>query len=94
MVQYYKQLCVRCKKNYVKATRRDKFVSCFVCDEKEMNCKIEDPEMKTLFDIPQEMYKENNFLRDIKKNYCRYGGLTERQVEAFKEAVERMKAEK
>ena len=38
-----------------------------------------------------EFYKENAFLRDIKVNYLRYGKLTERQVEAFKKVVQKMK---
>jgi len=87
----YKQLCWHCKKNYVPASWKDKFVSCYDCQKKELNGEVKDPEMKKLFDIPEEFYKENPFLRNIKLNYLRYETLTERQVEAFKETVKRMK---
>ena len=59
-----------------------------------MQGKVKDPKMKKMFDIPEEFYKENSFLRDIKVKYLQWGGLTERQIEAFKKTVEKMKEEK
>lgn len=47
--------------------------------------------MKKMFDIPEDFYKKNSFLRSIKINYLRYGKLTEKQIEAFKKAVDKMK---
>ena len=47
--------------------------------------------MKKFFDIPESFYEENVFLRDIKLNWLRYHNLSERQIEAFKNTVERMK---
>ncbi len=89
----FKQKCSRCKKNYVVATRRSRWVECYDCERPKLMQKVEDPEMAKMFDIPEEFYKENSFLRSIKINYHRFGSLTERQLEAFKKTVEDMKAE-
>ena len=35
--------------------------------------------------------RENLFLRSIKLNYLKYGALTDKQIDAFKKTVERMK---
>lgn len=59
-----------------------------------MKGEIEDPKMKKFFDIPKEFYKENAFLRSIKINYLKYGNLTEKQIEAFKKTVKKMKENK
>ena len=59
-----------------------------------MQGEIKDPKMKKMFDIPEEFYKENSFLRDIKIKYLQWGELTEKQIEAFKKTVEKMKKEK
>ena len=56
-----------------------------------MEGEIKDPKMKKMFDIPDEFYKVNSFLRDIKINYMRYENLSERQIEAFKNTVKDMK---
>ena len=87
----YKRLCSRCKKNYVPASWRDKYVQCYECQKKELSTEIEDKEFKKMFDIPEEFYKENSFLRDIKIKYIRFKTLSERQIEAFKETVKKMK---
>ena len=90
----YKQKCFRCKKNFVLITHRQKYVQCYDCQKKELAQEIKNPKMKKLFDIPEEFYKENIFLRDIKVNYLRYNNLSDRQIEAFKKTVERMKTSK
>ncbi len=90
----YKQKCFRCKKNYVTASYRNKYVMCHECQKGELQGEIKDPEMKKFFDIPEEFYEKNSFLRDIKANYLRYENLSERQIEAFKETVEKMKEAK
>ena len=87
----YQQKCFKCKKNYVVVTGRQKFAVCYECQKQEMEGEITDPKMKKLFDIPEEFYKRNSFLRDIKINYLRYGRLSEKQVEAFKKTVKEMK---
>ena len=87
----YKQKCFRCKKNFVLVTSRQKYVQCYYCQKKELSQEIKNPKMKKLFDIPEEFYKENIFLRDIKLNYLRYSNLSEKQIDAFKKTVERMK---
>lgn len=89
----YKQRCYACKKNYVTVKRRQPYVMCWDCQKKQLSGKIDDPEMKKMFDIPEKFYKKSSFLRDIKVKYLRYGNLTERQIAAFKKAVKEMKEE-
>ena len=64
---------------------------CYECQKKELSGKIKDPAMKKMFDLPEEYYKENAFLRNIKINYLKYGQLSELQLEMFKKSVDRMK---
>ncbi len=90
----YKHLCYKCKKNYVSVKKKQKYVVCYECQKEELKGKIKDPKMKKLFDIPEEFYEDNIFLRDIKIKYLKFGELTERQIEAFKKTVERLKAKK
>lgn len=87
----YKQRCFKCKKNYVVAIWKQKYVVCYDCQKGELEGKIKDPEMRRLFDIPEEYYKENAFLRNIKIAYLKFGKLSEKQVESFKKTVEKMK---
>ncbi|QQG38672.1 MAG: hypothetical protein HYS32_03655 [Candidatus Woesearchaeota archaeon] len=86
----YKQKCWKCKKNYVVIIRAQKFVTCYDCDKENLKGKIKNPAMKKMFNINNEFYKENSFLRSIKMNYLRYGELTEKQIEAFKKVVEKL----
>jgi len=91
----YKQLCNRCKKNYVLVSRwNEKYVLCYDCQKSELRKPIKNAKMKKMFNLPEEFYIENSFLRSIKMNYIRYENLTERQVEAFKKTVKEMKEEK
>jgi hypothetical protein len=90
----YKQKCVRCRDNYIVVTWKTKYPICYDCQKKEMVGEIKDPAMKKMFKIPKELYKENMFLRSIKINYLKFGSLSERQVEAFKDAVKKIKAAK
>jgi len=94
MAIIYKQLCYICKKNYVTVTSKQKYVSCYECQKKEISEEIKDPKMKKLFNIPEKYYQKNYFLRNIKIAYLRYGRLTEKQIKAFKKTVERMKENK
>ncbi|OGM02709.1 hypothetical protein A3K72_02115 [Candidatus Woesearchaeota archaeon RBG_13_36_6] len=87
----FKKKCIRCNKNYVISTWRDRYPVCYDCQKREMQGEIKDPKMKKLLDIPEEYYKENSFLRSIKINYLKYERLTEKQVEAFKKVVEKIK---
>jgi hypothetical protein len=89
----YKQKCARCKKNYVIATWRQRYTLCYNCQKGELQGEVKDPKIKKLFDIPEKYYRENAFLRDVKINYLRYGKLSEKQVDAFRKATERMKKE-
>lgn len=87
----YKQRCVRCRKNFAVMTFRSRIAICEACQAQELAGEITDPAMKALFDIPPEYYPKSGFLRDIKAKYLRFGSLTERQIEAFKAAVARMR---
>lgn len=91
MAVKYKQRCFKCKKNFVLVTYRDKFPVCYECHKEELSKKITNPKMKKFFDIPEEFYKENSFLRNIKIAYLRYKELSEKQIAAFKKTVKKMK---
>jgi hypothetical protein len=90
----YKQKCVKCKKNYVLATSRTSYVLCYDCQKSSLVGEITDPVYKKLFDIPEEFYKTNSFLRSIKANYLKYHSLTGAQVSAFEKVKAQMKDEK
>ena len=87
----YKQKCARCKKNYVTASFHQRYVLCYDCQKDALQGEIADPAMKQMFDLPEEFYRQNAFLRNIKASYLRYHKLTEKQVSAFKKAVDAMK---
>jgi len=89
----FKQKCFRCRKNYVKVSRRQRFVICYECQKKELSGEIKDPKMKRMFNIPEEFYKENSFLRSIKSNYLKFENLSEKQIAAFKKTVKKLKEE-
>tara|TARA_Y100000310_G_C20174966_1_gene575399 strand:+ start:85 stop:399 length:315 start_codon:yes stop_codon:yes gene_type:complete len=91
MAAKFKQKCIRCRKNYVLISWKQKFPVCYDCQKKELEGEIKDPKMKKLFKISEELYKQNLFLRSIKINYLRYGKLSEKQLEAFKKAVKDIK---
>lgn len=90
----FKEKCRRCRKNYVVVTYKNKFPLCYECQKSEMSGEIKDAKMKRMFNIPEEFYRESAFLRSIKINYLRFGKLTEKQIEAFKKAVKKMKEER
>ena len=87
----YRQKCFKCRKNWVNVSRGQRFVICYDCQKEELNKKIKDPEMKKLFDIPEDFYRKNSFLRSIKINYIRFDKLSEKQIAAFKKTVKEMK---
>lgn len=89
----YKQKCMRCKKNWVTISHRTRFVVCWDCQKADLQGEITDPKMKKMFDLPESYYQANSFLRSIKINYLKFHNLTEKQIAAFKKAVEKMKAD-
>ncbi|MBW2986009.1 hypothetical protein KY333_01430 [Candidatus Woesearchaeota archaeon] len=91
MAARFKQKCAKCKQNWVLITWKQRFPICYECQKPEMQGEIKDPAMKKMFKIPEEFYKENMFLRSIKVNYLRFGQLSEKQIEAFKKTVKKMK---
>jgi hypothetical protein len=86
----YKTKCSRCRTNYVLVTWRNNYPVCYDCQKTDLHQEIKDAKMKKFFDIPEELYKESTFLRDIKLNYLKWGKLTEKQIEAFKTTVKKM----
>ena len=94
MAVQFKQKCVKCKKNYVLSTARNSYVICYDCQNATHSAEITDPVYKRLFDIPEEYYKENGFLRNIKANYLKFGSLTENQAVTFKKVVAKIKEDK
>ncbi|HLC32687.1 MAG TPA: hypothetical protein VJJ82_02580 [Candidatus Nanoarchaeia archaeon] len=87
----YKQLCARCKKNMVLIVGRSQFPLCYDCQKSELSGPISDPKMKKLFNIPEDLYRQSSFLRSIKSGYLRFGKLSDKQIEAFKNTVEKIK---
>ena len=88
----YKQKCFKCRKNYVMVGRGQRFAICYDCQKGDLNQKIKDPKMKKFFDIPEDFYRNNSFLRSIKMNYLRFEKLSEKQIDAFKKTVKEMKS--
>ncbi|MBW2987586.1 hypothetical protein KY336_03465 [Candidatus Woesearchaeota archaeon] len=91
MAVKFKQKCDKCKKNYVVITRRQRFVQCYDCQKEELKGEIKDPKMKKMFDIPEDYYRKSLFLRNIKISYLKFGSLSEKQIEAFKKTVQKIK---
>ena len=88
----YKQRCVRCRKNYVVISGRQ-FPLCYNCQKGELSGEIKNAKMKKLFDIPEKLYEQNTFLRDIKIKYLRFGALSEKQIETFKKVAKELQEE-
>ncbi len=84
---------MRCKKSMVLVTSRTRYVLCYDCQKSELAGEIKNPKMQKLFDIPEEFYKQNSFLRSIKSNYLRFESLSDEQIKCFKKTVEKMKQE-
>jgi hypothetical protein len=90
----YKQKCSRCKKNYVVTTWKQRYVNCYDCQKNELSKTVKNPELKKLLDIPDEYYRDNAFLRNIKISCLQFGRLTDKQIEAFKKVAQKMKEDK
>ena len=87
----YQQKCGICKKNMVQMFSTRQFPICTSCQMKQLDQPIDDPVFKKMFGIPKEYYEQSYFLRNIKENYIRFGSLSEKQIEAFKKAVDDLK---
>lgn len=87
----FKQRCAICKQNMVIMYKSSQFPICTVCHMKRIQAEITDPQFKELFNIPQVLYEQSQFLRNIKESYIRFNSLTEKQIEAFKKAVADLK---
>jgi len=93
MVVLLKKKCNRCRKNYVKCSRRQGYILCYDCQKPQLDQPIEDPKMKKLFDIKEQFYKENSFLCELKSKYIRFGSLSEKQIEVFIKIVKELEEE-
>lgn len=91
MAVRFKQKCWRCRTNYVIVNYRQKFAVCYDCQKDEMKGEIKNKKFKKMFDIPEEFYKENSFLRDIKIRYLKFDELSVKQIAAFEKTVKEMK---
>lgn len=89
MMITFQQKCFKCKKNFVTITNRQRYVICYDCQKEQLDKPIKDPKMKKLFKIPEEYYRKNSFLRDIKAKYLQFGELSEKQIEAYKKTVQK-----
>lgn len=92
MARKYKQKCFRCNKNYVVVGARQRFAKCYECQKPELEGVIEDEKMKEFFNIPDDFYKDNSFLRSIKISYLKNKRISDRQAEAFIKVVDEMKS--
>ncbi len=90
----FKQKCPKCRKNYVIVSGSQRYVFCYECQKPELKGEIKDPAIKALFNIPEECYMENSFLRNIKSSYLKFGKLSEKQIAAFKKTVEKILSQK
>ena len=90
----YNQRCFKCKNNFVLVSGRDRFPLCYDCQKNELSQEIKNKKMKELFDIPEEFYRENPFLRNVKIYYLKNNKLSEKQIEAFKKTVAKMKEDR
>lgn len=75
-------------------TTRNRFPVCYDCQKGQLAGKIRDPELSKLCDIPEDLYRMDPFLRDIKIKAINQNSLTEKQIEAFKKTVRRLLSEK
>ncbi|MBS3110370.1 hypothetical protein J4227_07620 [Candidatus Woesearchaeota archaeon] len=91
MARLFKQKCFKCRKNYVLVTWKNRFPMCYDCQKPEMQGNIKDAKMRKMFEIPEQFYRDNAFLRSIKINYIKFGKLSPLQIDMFKKSVEKMK---
>lgn len=87
----FQQRCAKCRKNMVPMTSSRQFPICAPCQLKEIDQPITSPTMRKFFDIPHDLYVQSSFLRSIKSQYLRFGGMTPAQKEAFVKVVEELK---
>ena len=86
----YKQLCTLCRKNHVVIERYKQRPICAECEMKDWK-EIKSGKYKKILDTPKEIYVKNYFLRNVRGYYETFGKLSEKQVDAFKKAVEKLK---
>jgi len=90
----YKQKCIVCRKNHALITWKSRVPVCVECKMREINNPIKNAKFKKLFDIDKALYEKSGFLRNIKSSYLRFGELSEKQIEMFKQVVKEVKNKK
>lgn len=86
----FKQKCGICKLEWVTIRYRE-YPICIKCHMKQIfSEEIKDKKYKFL-DLDRKTYEKSKFLRNIRRAYLMYKELTEKQIEAFKEAVKTVK---
>ena len=86
----YQQLCLLCKKNRVLIERYKQQAICYPCMKSRWG-EIKGEKYKKLFNISEELYQKNYFLRNVRDYFDKYGKLSQKQIDAFKKTVEEMK---
>lgn len=86
----YKQLCTLCRRNHVTIEYYKQKPICPECEMKNWE-EVKSEKYKKIFDISKEFYTKSYFLRNVRDYYEKFGKLSEKQIEAFKKTVEKMK---
>ena len=86
----FKQKCALCKTEWVIMFSHRQFPICVKCHMKKISEKVEDKTFDFL-NIPNSLYEQSSFLRNIKESYQRFKNLTDKQIEAFKKTVQDLK---
>lgn len=89
----FKKRCALCKKNMAVIVSFRQFPVCEDCQMKRINEEITNSKYKFL-NLSEGLYRQSQFLRNIKEFYLRNSTLSEKQVEAFKKALKDIKAGK
>ena len=86
----FKQKCKICKKEWVIVNRRE-YPICVDCHLKQIfSEEVEDKKFDFL-NQTKEIYAKSRFLRNIRQAYLMYKNLTEKQISAFKDTLEKVK---
>lgn len=86
----YKQLCTLCRKNHIVIEHYKQKPICPECEMRNWG-EIKNKKYKKVLDIPKEIYVKSYFLRNVRGYYKIFGKLSEKQIEAFKKTVEKLK---
>ncbi|MBU0457166.1 MAG: hypothetical protein ABH824_04780 [Nanoarchaeota archaeon] len=89
----FKKKCGICREEWVLINDRE-YPICVNCHMKQIFSEEITEKKYDFLNIDKKIYLKSRFLRNIRHSYLRYKSLTDKQVEAFKKAVEDIKKEK